>query len=398
MILLKIIQCICKYIYYRLIRYNAAKKKNEVLLENLAFANGIKLSDDESFLLFVETLRCRIIKYHLKGPKAGQQEVFIEGLPGMPDNLQSDGHGGFLVTMFITIDSEHPQLHISLAPHPYLRKMIVRLLLLMKAAFKLIDDLIPNIYVERLTYTILKGIKTTFNSELGSLILRIDASGNIMEVLSLDINSISEAHIHNDYLWFGSPWQEYISRIPLKQAFPDLANNEKLSSHIKNEKQSATVGLNSERMKRDTDSVTKKPIESKTEKVSSQTPKSITNPTTLKPTATPTVIPKPTAAPTAIPKPIAVPAKPASKVNKHTDDSNAKSSETKPAEIKDHVKPNTKPETNSQTKEDSMKINTAKSGKNIKEQDRLIKQEMPTTESDKVKPIEVNRPEDPKKK
>jgi len=363
-------------------------------MENLAFANGIKLSDDESFLIVTESLGCRIIKYHLKGPKAGQREIFIEGLPGSPDNLQSDGSGAFFVTMVVTIDSEHPQLYISLVPHPYLRKMFVRLMLLMKAAFKLINDLIPNIYAEKLSYTIMSKDNGFFGTKLGSLILRIDASGNIMEVLSLDTNSISEAYIYNGYLWFGSPWQKYISRIPLKQAFPDLANNEKLSSHTKNEKQSATVGLNSERTKRDTDSVTEKPIESKTEKISSQTPKSIINPTTLKSTATPTIS-KPTAAPTAIPKPTAAP-KPASKVNKHTNNNNAKSSETKPGEIKDHVKSNSpKPETNSKTKEDSMKTNSAKSGKNIKEQGR---QEMPKTESDKVKPIEVNRPKDTKKK
>jgi len=358
-----------------LIRYNAAKKKNEVLMENLGFANGIKLSDDESFVLIAESLTCRIIKYHLKGSKAGQHEIFIESLPGMPDNLQSDGYGGFFATMVIAIDSEHPQLYISLAPHPYLRKMITRLLLLVKGVFKLVNDFIPNIYAERFSYAITahKGIGTLLENNLRSLILRIDASGNIIEALSPDVNGISEAYIHNGYLWLGSPWRDYIPRIPLKQAFPNLLNNEKLSSYTKDEKQSATVDLNSERTKRDTDSVTKKPIESQTEKVSSQTPKSITNPTTPKPIATPTTIPKPTAAPTAIPKSTTVP-KPASKVNKPADNSNAKSSETKPAETKEHVKPNSpKPETNRKTKEDSMKTNQfEKSGKNIKEQDTLV--------------------------
>lgn len=128
---------LCIYIYvncinYRLIRYNAATKKNEVLMRNLGFANGIKLSDDESFLIVAEATLSRVMKYHLKGPKAGQQEVFLDGLPGAPDNIHSDGQGGFLITLVVAFDSKQPHLGHSLAPHPYLRKMLVRLLVTME--------------------------------------------------------------------------------------------------------------------------------------------------------------------------------------------------------------------------------------------------------------------------
>ena len=92
----------------RLIRYNAATKKNEVLVKNLGFANGVLLSDDESFVIVLECLTSRMIKYHLKGPKAGQHEIFAEALPGLPDNVHSDGQGGFLVSLIVSIDSEHP--------------------------------------------------------------------------------------------------------------------------------------------------------------------------------------------------------------------------------------------------------------------------------------------------
>ncbi|EZA51944.1 adipocyte plasma membrane-associated protein [Ooceraea biroi] len=348
----------------RFIRYNAATKKNEVLMENLAFANGVKLSDDESFVLVAESLLTRIMKYHLKGPKAGQKEIFIDALPGMPDNLQSDGRGGFFVTMVITVDSEHPQLSVSLLPHPYLRKMIVRLLLLLRAPFKLLNDLIPNVYCERMAHAMVsyQGIGMLFDQKRRSLLLRLDASGNIIEALSSDddtFSGISDAYIHNGYVWFGSPWRSYIPRVPLKQAFPDLANDEKLSSGAKSEKRSASS--NSERTKRDTDSVTTKPTESK--------PKAA--PTTPKPTAAPTTTPKPTAVPSQAPK--------ASKPT--TDSGSAKSSETKPAS-----KPNAKTET---------KTNTAKSGKNAKvEQDAPVKQKMPNSQSAKVKSAEANRPKE----
>jgi hypothetical protein len=76
------------------------------------------------------------MKYNLKGPKAGQYEVFVDALPGIPDNIKSDGQGGFIVCLIIVIDPEYPQFDRSLMPHPYLRKMLVRLLVTMELPFK----------------------------------------------------------------------------------------------------------------------------------------------------------------------------------------------------------------------------------------------------------------------
>lgn len=38
-------------------------------------------------------------RYHLKGAKKGTKEMFIEGLPGVPDNVRSNGKGGFYVSL-----------------------------------------------------------------------------------------------------------------------------------------------------------------------------------------------------------------------------------------------------------------------------------------------------------
>ena len=42
----------------------------------------------------------RIFRYYLKGPKAGTHDVFVDGLPGMPDNIRPNGKGGFYITLF----------------------------------------------------------------------------------------------------------------------------------------------------------------------------------------------------------------------------------------------------------------------------------------------------------
>ncbi len=77
----------------RLLRYDPSTGKTEVLLKDLYFANGVALSANEDFVLVNETYRYRITRYWLKGEKAGQHEVFIDNLPGLPDNLQGDRKG-----------------------------------------------------------------------------------------------------------------------------------------------------------------------------------------------------------------------------------------------------------------------------------------------------------------
>jgi adipocyte plasma membrane-associated protein len=367
----------------RLIRYNAAKKKNEVLMRDLAIANGIKLSDDESFVIVSESQQNRIMKYNLKGPKAGQQEVFIDGLPGIPDNIHTDGQGGFLVTLIVAVDSEHPQLFQSLGPHPYLRKMLIRLLMLIELPFKLLHDIYPNVYAEKLVHAIgsFQGSQYVIRTYEKSLVLRMDTSGNIIEAVSSNDGSvyfISSAYIHNDFLWFGSPWLKYLLRVPLKQAFPTLVDSTKQSSRTSNEKQlpnAAASDIKIERVKRNADSTTTK---------------STAAPTTTKPTAAPTT-PKPTAAP----KPSSAP-----KADKPTDTSsdNVKPSGTKSnAEAKKDrtktvdTKSNTKSEENSK-KDDATK---AQSGKNAKvEQDASAKQKAQKSQPEKTKRVETNRPKD----
>lgn len=83
----------------RLLRYDPATGKTETLLKDLYFANGVALSQHEDFVLVNETYRYRITRYWLKGEKAGQHDVLIDNLPGLPDNLASDRSGTFWVAL-----------------------------------------------------------------------------------------------------------------------------------------------------------------------------------------------------------------------------------------------------------------------------------------------------------
>ncbi|KAK0088374.1 hypothetical protein PV325_012272 [Microctonus aethiopoides] len=209
----------------RLIRYDAATKRNVVLLENLGFANGIKLSDDESFVLVAESLKLRIVKYHLKGPKAGSSEILIEGLPGVPDNIHSDGQGNFLVSLYVLADEEHPLLSQSLAPHSNIRKLIVRAMTLLEAPFKLLDQVYPNYYSKQIVHSIGHFESSAGLFHEGVVVLRIDPTGKVIDVLDETdgkLSRISSAFPLGDYLYLGSPFNQYLARVPLDTALPGL--------------------------------------------------------------------------------------------------------------------------------------------------------------------------------
>uniref|UniRef100_A0A1J3HLU4 Protein STRICTOSIDINE SYNTHASE-LIKE 10 n=1 Tax=Noccaea caerulescens TaxID=107243 RepID=A0A1J3HLU4_NOCCA len=82
----------------RLIKYERSSKKVTVVLRGLAFANGVALSKDRSFLLVAETTTCKILRLWLSGPNAGSHDVFVE-LPGFPDNIRRNSNGEFWVAI-----------------------------------------------------------------------------------------------------------------------------------------------------------------------------------------------------------------------------------------------------------------------------------------------------------
>jgi hypothetical protein len=70
-----------------------------VLLDDLDFANGVALAQDESFVLVAETGGYRVTRLDLAGPEAGRRSVIIDNLPGIPDNMSTGSDGVFWIAM-----------------------------------------------------------------------------------------------------------------------------------------------------------------------------------------------------------------------------------------------------------------------------------------------------------
>lgn len=107
----------------RLLRYDFATHQTQVLLKDLQFANGVALDPDENFVLVNETGAYRITRYWLKGDKAGSHDLFVDNLPGFPDNLTCNGRDRFWVAIPVPRD---PLLD-SISAQPFLRTVVARI-------------------------------------------------------------------------------------------------------------------------------------------------------------------------------------------------------------------------------------------------------------------------------
>jgi len=107
----------------RLLRRSAAGAV-EVLLDGLAFANGVALAGDESFVAVAETAARTVVRHWLTGAAAGTCDYLVPDLPGYPDNIARGSDG----LIWVTIASPRDPLVERLQRGPmWLRRSVTRI-------------------------------------------------------------------------------------------------------------------------------------------------------------------------------------------------------------------------------------------------------------------------------
>ena len=95
-----------------------------VVLDGLAFANGVALAADESFVCVAETGARTIVRHWLRGPEAGRRDLLVRDLPGYPDNI-SRGSDGLL---WVALASPRDPVVEALKSGPrWLRRQVTRI-------------------------------------------------------------------------------------------------------------------------------------------------------------------------------------------------------------------------------------------------------------------------------
>jgi sugar lactone lactonase YvrE len=172
----------------RLLALDPQTRRPRTLLRNIYFANGVAVSPDQTFVLVAETGEYRIRRVWLKEPKMGQNDVFIDNLPGFPDGISSNGRDRLWVAL---VTPRQAMFDRVLLPYPMMRKMVARLPKFMQPAAK--------------RY---------------SFVLGLDPQGRVVENLQngspdcfAEISNVVE---RNGTLYFGSIGEDTVGRFSLR--------------------------------------------------------------------------------------------------------------------------------------------------------------------------------------
>ena len=171
----------------RLLALDPKSPRPRTLLRDVYFANGVAVSPDQMFVLVAETGKYRIRRVWLKEPKMGQNDIFIDNLPGFPDGLSWNGRDRF----WLALVAPRNALFDRMLPYPFVRKIVARLPKFLQPA--------PARY---------------------SFVVGLDPQGRVVENLQngsedcyAEIANVVE---HNGSLYFGSIREDSVGRFPLK--------------------------------------------------------------------------------------------------------------------------------------------------------------------------------------
>jgi sugar lactone lactonase YvrE len=96
----------------------------DVVLDGLAFANGVALSKDEDFVAVAETGARTVVRHWLTGNRAGMRDLLCQNLPGYPDNIARGSDGLIWVSIASPTDALVERLQKGPVP---LRKAVTRI-------------------------------------------------------------------------------------------------------------------------------------------------------------------------------------------------------------------------------------------------------------------------------
>uniref|UniRef100_A0A2C9LM22 Strictosidine synthase conserved region domain-containing protein n=1 Tax=Biomphalaria glabrata TaxID=6526 RepID=A0A2C9LM22_BIOGL len=185
----------------RIIALDPISLTSWLVTDGLYLANGLYLSEDQSFLLVAEMSVSRLSKVYIDGPKSGEKEVFITNLPGYPDNIKPNARGNLYVGMgsvrFQGSSAIGSFLDI-VAPYPFIKRFITKIV-----PPSLFDIFLPQ----------------------HALMLEISLDGRIVtshhDPGAKALYALSEAFQYEDYVYLGHFNLPFLGVIEVKDLHPD---------------------------------------------------------------------------------------------------------------------------------------------------------------------------------
>lgn len=202
----------------RVIKFDPKTNEATVIMNNIRFPNGIQISSQEDFLLVSEIGERRILRYYLKGSKKGQTDIFVDNLPGEPDNIRQSSKGGFWVALGAARNRTHPLVADYLLEHPLLLKYVAKIMYSVGSFLQRLAEHLPFASFRQFAFWIKSGRIGQDIFYIPAMIIELDSEGNILRnFFSPDekIQLPSEVLEYNKQLYIGSFVNSYLGRLKL---------------------------------------------------------------------------------------------------------------------------------------------------------------------------------------
>nr|XP_025688752.1 adipocyte plasma membrane-associated protein isoform X2 [Arachis hypogaea] len=177
----------------QLLMYNPYTNEVDIVIDKLHFPNGVALSKDEDYLLVSETWKSRVLRYWLKGANKGKTDIFIENLPGGPDNINLAPDGSFWIAL-IRVTLNLQTIEGLEFVHKY--KVIKRMLATFPRLYKVINGATKK-----------------------AMIVKVRTDGNIIKMFSDNngkvMNFVTSALEFEDHVYLGSLNSNFVGKLPL---------------------------------------------------------------------------------------------------------------------------------------------------------------------------------------
>jgi len=204
----------------RVLHYDPKTKKTSTLVDYMYFPNGIQLSKDEDFLIISQATKYNIIKYHLKGAKKGQQEVFADNVPGVPYNIHASPRGTFWVGLVGVRLPGQQSIYENLGPLPEFRKIIGLLVSAVDNLFLWVSRKFGFPFIQTLEDMFQDVKHELFLGPKYGFVIEVDKNGTIIQSLqspAANIYHISDALELDGYLYLGTPFHPVIGKYKLNK-------------------------------------------------------------------------------------------------------------------------------------------------------------------------------------
>ncbi|CEF70675.1 Six-bladed beta-propeller, TolB-like domain and Strictosidine synthase, conserved region domain-containing protein [Strongyloides ratti] len=179
----------------RILKVNLKTKNVSVFQENLFLPNGVQQISEDSIIV-AECGMARIWKMYISGDKKGHREIFIENLPGLPDNIRLSKYSKtFYVGLTGIRHSNKFNMYDEMGKHKTFRNILAKIL-----PEKFFSK-IPSLFVDK-----------------HSILIEINSKGEIISSYQDPQSTVVEdvSHVADDekYLYLGSYHSKFIVKVP----------------------------------------------------------------------------------------------------------------------------------------------------------------------------------------